>query len=399
MKIDTDPKKIEEFLTRGVENVYPNTDFVRKLLSQGKKIRVYLGIDPTGPVLHIGSAVVLKKLRDLQRLGHEIILLVGDFTATIGDPDKLSVRKPLTRKEVLKNAKNYKEQASRFVKFGFGGGKMVYNSKWLSRMNFEKVLELTSKMTVGQMLKRDMFKKRIAEDRHVYLHEFMYPLMQGYDSVVLNVDGEIGGNDQTFNMLVGRDLMKEMLNKEKFVITTKLIEDPQGAKMGKTTGNMVTFKDQPEDIFGKVMSWTDGMILPAFELATDVSMDEIEKIKQELASGANPRDLKVRLAKEIVTIYHNKEKANWAEENFVNTFKNGGVPENIDEISAGNGGVLSELAVKSGLVKSKGEFRRLVEEGAVSNHETSEKITDPNFKVINTSIFKIGKRRFLKVKI
>jgi len=397
MKIDTDPKKIEDFLTRGVENIYPNKEFVKNLLLSGKKITMYLGMDPTAPTLHIGNFVPVMKLKEFQDLGHQVILLIGDFTATIGDPDKLSVRKPLTRRQVLNNCKLYKKQLSTLIKFGFSGAKLVYNSKWLGKMNFEDVLNLASKMTVDQMLKRDMFQERIKQGRPVYIHEFMYPLMQGYDSVVLKVDGEIGGNDQTFNMLTGRDLMKEMVNKEKFVLTTKLLVDNSGVKMGKTMGNMASITDTAPDMFGKVMSWTDGMILGGFELCTFVPIEEIEKIKQEMAGGVNPRDVKVRLAKEIVAIYHSKEDADKAEENFVKTFKDGGLPEKIDEVMATNGEALSELSVKAGLVKSKGEFRRLVLENAVSNQETGDKITDPNWKVISTAIFKIGKRRFLKV--
>ena len=397
MKIDTDPKKIEEFLTRGVENIYPNVDFLRKKLLSGERMTMYWGIDPTGPAVHIGHAIPLKKLGEFQKLGHQVIFLVGDFTATIGDPDKLSVRKPLTRKEVLSNAKNYKKQASRFLEFGFRGAKFEYNSKWLRKMDFEEVLNLASKMTVDQMLKRDMFQERIKQGRPVYIHEFMYPLMQGYDSIMLNVDGEIGGNDQIFNMLTGRDLVKEVLNKEKFVIATKLLVDPSGIKMGKTMGNMVTLEDAPADMFGKIMSWTDGMILPGFELCTNVSKEEIEKIKGELAGGANPKDVKVRLAKEIVKIYHSTEEADKAEENFEKTFKEGGLPENIDEVTAKNGEALSDISLKAGLVKSKSEFRRLIEEGAVSDATTGEKINDPNATAKEPITLKIGKKRFLKV--
>jgi len=363
----------------------------------GERQTIYWGIDPTGPSIHIGHAIPLRKLAEFQKLGHKIIFLIGDFTATIGDPDKLAVRKPLTRREVLNNARDYKKQASRFINFGWGGAEFRYNSNWLRKMTLEKVLELASKMTVDQMMKRDMFQERVKQGRPVYIHEFMYPLMQGYDSVVLNVDGEIGGNDQIFNMLAGRDLVKEALGKEKFVIATKLLVDPAGVKMGKTMGNMLSLKDTPDEMFGKVMSWTDGMIIPGFELCTNVSLEEIEKMKQEFLSGANPRDIKVRLAKEIVTIYNSKEEANKAEENFVKTFKDGGVPEKIEEVMATNGEALADISVRANTVKSKGEFRRLVLEGAVSNIETNDKITDPNFKVISTSIFKIGKRRFLKV--
>jgi len=399
MKINTDPKKIEEFLTRAVEHIYPNEDFLRKKLLSGERQTIYLGIDPTGPTLHMGHAVVLKKLRDLQNLGHKIILLIGDFTATIGDPDKLSVRKPLTRKEVLVNAKYYKKQASKFLKFGWGGAELRYNSKWLASLSFEELLKLSSHLTYAQTIKRAMFQERMKENRDIYLNEFMYPLMQGYDSVVMDVDGEIGGNDQVYNMLVGRDLLKKIKNKEKFVIGTKLLVDPVGVKMGKTTGNMITMKDDATEIFGKVMSWPDTMILVGFELCTDVSLVEIEKIKQEILAGVNPRDLKIRLAKEIITIYHSREEADKAEQNFIKTFKEGGVPEKTEEVIATNRDLLIDICIKADLVKSKGEFRRLVGEGAVSNQETGDKVTDPNWRVITTAIFKIGKRRFLKVLI
>lgn len=400
MKINTDPKKIEDFLTRGVENIYPNIDYVRKQLLSGKKLTMYLGVDPTGPSLHLGHAIQLKKLSEFQKLGHQVILLIGDFTAMIGDPtDKAATRKQLTRREVLNNCQSYKKQASVFLDFGWGGAKLKYNSKWFDKMNFGDVLNLASRMSVQQMLERDMFKKRMDEGKPIFIHEFMYPLMQGYDSIALGVEGEIGGNDQTFNMLTGRNLVKEISNKEKFVIACKLLTDSSGKKMGKTEGNMITLNDDEFEMFGKIMSSADGLILSSFELCTNVSIEEIEKIKKEIEGGANPRDAKVKLAKEIVAIYHGQEKADKAEQNFFKTFKEGGIPENIDEVVATNGEALSELSVKAGLVKSKGEFRRLVLEGAVSNHETGDKITDPTWKVISTAVFKIGKRRFLKVVI
>jgi len=400
MKIDTDPKKIEEFLERGVENIFPNKEFLKKQLLSGKKLKIYLGIDPTGPTLHMGHAIVLKKLRDFQKLGHKVILLIGDFTAMIGDPtDKSATRKQLTRKEVLNNCKNYKEQASTFIKFGFGGAEFKYNSKWLAKMNFENVLSLSSKITVDQLLKRDMFQKRIEENKPIYLHEFMYPLMQGYDSIALDVDGEIGGNDQMFNMLTGRDLMKEMKGKEKFVITMKLLEDTNGKKMGKTEGNAVSMLDSEYEMFGKVMSWTDGMIMPAFEICTDVYTEEINEIKKQLESGVNPRDIKIRLAKEIVKIYHGEDKANKAEINFINTFRKGELPENILEVKGLIGNLISGTAVVSGVVSSKGEYRRLIEEGAVSDAVSGEKITDPNHKIEKEITLKVGKKRFVKITI
>ena len=202
MKVNTNPEKIEEFLTRGVENIYPNKEFVRKQLLSGKKLKMYMGIDPTGPTLHLGHAIPLKKLAEFQALGHEVILLIGDFTAMIGDPtDKKAARKKLTRNEVLKNCRLYKQQASALLKFGFGGAEIKYNSKWLAKLSFADILELSSNLTFAQNIKRSMFQERIKEDKDIYMNEFMYPLMQGYDSVAMDVDGEVGGNDQMFNML------------------------------------------------------------------------------------------------------------------------------------------------------------------------------------------------------
>lgn len=400
MTINTDPKKIEEFLTRGVEKIYPNKDFVRQRLLSGKKLKIYLGIDPTGPTLHMGHTIPIRKLAEFQKLGHEIILLIGDFTAMIGDPtDKTAARQPLTREQVLNNCKLYKKQASKFLKFGIFGAKLKYNSKWLAKLSFSDLIKLASNITYSQTIKRSMFQERLKNDKDIYLNEFMYPLMQGYDSVVMDVDGEIGGNDQLFNMLVGRDLLKKLKNKEKFVMTMKLLEDVSGKKMGKTEGNMISMSDNEFEIFGKVMSWTDGMILNGFEICTDVIMEDIEKYKKDLESGINPRDIKIILAKEIVKIYHSEEKANKAEQDFIKTFQKGGLPENLEEIKTKNGKLLSELLVENKIVSSKSDFRRLVMEGAVSNAISSDKITDVNYKIYNNITFKIGKKRFIKISL
>lgn len=402
MKINTDPKKIEEILTRSVVNILPTKDLLKNLLLSGKKLRIYCGADATGSKLHLGHSTNFMILEKFRQLGHEVIILFGDFTAKIGDPSgKDTTRKPLTDNEVQKNLKTWEKQISKIIKISrFGNGaRIVRNSHWLSKMNFSDVVKLASNFTVQQMIERDMFQKRIEEKKPIYLHEFFYPLMQGHDSVVLDVDIEIGGNDQTFNMLAGRILQKIARNKEKFVIPTTLLINPKTGKklMNKSEGSAVWLDDTPEEMFGKIMSLSDEAIVPIFIDCTYVSMEEIEKIKQDLVSGANPRDIKVRLAKEIIAIYHDKKEADRAEQNFVKTFKEGGVPEKIDEVSAINGELLSELSVKGEIVKSKSEFRRLVLEGAVSNQETGDKVNDPNFKVISTSIFKVGKRRFLKV--
>ena len=395
-----DESKIETFLNRGVENVFPNKEFVKKNLLSGKKLKIYLGIDPTGPTLHIGHAIPLRKMKELQEMGHEIILLVGDFTAMIGDPtDKSSARKQLTRGEVLENCKNYKKQIGKIISFtGSNPAKFVFNSKWLEKMNFSDVLNLASRVTVDQMLKRDMFEKRSEENKPIYIHEFMYPLMQGYDSVAMDVDGEIGGNDQTFNMLMGRELSKELNNKEKFVLTTKLLADSSGKKMGKTEGNMVTLEDSPNNMFGKVMSWTDGMIISGFELCTDVSVEEIEKNKKDLESGVNPRDIKIKLAKEIVNTFCGKGLGEKAEQDFVNTFSKGGIPEDIEEINVLKDEKIADVLLKAGTVESKGEWRRLVLQGGVSNAETDEKITSPD-EVVRNITLKVGKKRFVRIAV
>jgi len=397
-KIVHDEAKIEEFLNRGIENVYPNKDYLKSLLKKDNQLTIYLGIDPTGPTLHLGHAIVLKKLRDFQKLGHKVILLIGDFTGMIGDPtDKTATRKKLSREEVLNNAKLYKKQAGTFLSFsGSNSAELKYNSKWLANMNFGDVLELASKMTVDQMLKRDMFEKRIQSGKPIYIHEFMYPLMQGYDSVVMNVDGEIGGNDQTFNMLTGRDLMKQMLNKEKFVVTTKLLEDTTGKKMGKTENNMITLSDSSKEMFGKVMSWTDSMIAPGFELCTDVSVSDIEKIKKEIEMGANPKDAKVRLAKEIVSLYHSAKEAEKAEQGFAKTFKDGSMPDEAESLEVKVGENLIDVLVNSKIVASRGEFKRLVDEGAIGE-VGGEKIKGYDATVSKNVNLKIGKKRFVKI--
>ena len=404
MKIDTDPKKIEELLNRSLVNILPSREELKKLLLSGKKLRIYTGADATGAKLHLGHSTNFMILEKFRQLGHKVIILFGDFTAKIGDPtDKGTARKPLTDREVKNNLRNWKKQISKLVKLSwFGNGaKIVRNSWWLSKMSFSDVIRLASNFTVQQMIERDMFQKRLEEKKPIYLHEFLYPLMQGHDSVVLDVDVEIGGNDQTFNMLAGRTLQKAARNKEKFVMPTTLLVNPKTGKklMNKSEGNVIGLDDKPEEMFGKIMSLPDEAILPVFTDCTYISLGEIEKIKQELAAGANPRDFKVRLAKEIVAIYHSKNEADKAEADFVNTFKDGGLPENIDELVVTGGEGLAEISLRANLVKSKGEFRRLVLEGAVSNQATGDKITDPNFKVVTAAIFKIGKRRFLKVVI
>ncbi len=391
-------KQIASLLERGVSNIYPSKEFLANLLKSGKKLKVYLGIDPTGPTLHLGHAINLKKLSEFQKLGHKVILLIGDFTAMIGDPTgKGESRKQLSHKQVLENAKLYKKQASIFLDFkGENKAEIKYNSKWLAKMNFEDVLGLAAKMTVGQMIERDMFQERIKAGKPIYLHEFLYPLMQAQDSVAMDVDGEIGGNDQTFNMLTGRTLTKEVSDKEKFVLTLKLLTDSKGVKMGKTEGNMITLQDSATEMFGKVMSWEDKLILPGLELCTNVPEEEIQIIKQKLDAGVNPKEQKMYLAGKIVEIYYEKLVVK-AKNSFIRTFEEKGTPEDVTTIRINKGEYLKKVLLKNKIVSSGSEFARLIKEGAI--HVGEQKVTDLFFKIDESAVVKVGKRRFIKVEV
>ncbi len=386
---------VKRVLNRGVENIYPNKEFLESLLISDKKLTLYMGIDPTGPDLHLGHAIQLEKMRQFQELGHRIIILIGDFTATIGDPtDKQAIRKPLTKKEVLINAKGYKKQINLILK----KYTLKYNSKWFKKMKFADILSLASNFTVQQLLERDMFSKRIKEGKPVGLHELMYPTMQAYDSVIMNIDGEVGGNDQTFNMLAGRTLMKSLLKKEKFVLTLKLLTDSQGKKMGKTENNMITLNDSYQEMFGKVMSWTDDMIITGFELCTKISLEKINIFNKELKSGENPKNLKVLLAKEIVKTYHSEKKANKAEQEFTKIFSNKGRPDKIKEYTLKSKKINPiELLREINFVSSNSEARRLIEGGGFKINDKKIISWKNDLKLKTGDIARAGKRRFIKI--
>ena len=394
---DTNPQKIEEFLIRGVENVYPNREELEKALLSGKKLKIYLGIDPTGK-LHIGHAGPLLKLRQLQDLGHEIIVLIGDFTATIGDPTgKSKTRKSLARKEVLANAKDYKKLIGKILDLRKSNVKFLHNEKWTNRLKPFDLLSLASNFTVSRLLERDMFQERIKAGEDISVEEFLYPILQAYDSVAMDVDMEIGGNDQMFNMLAGRTLMKKMNNKEKFVLTTKLLTDPTGKKMGKTEGNMINLDDKPSDMFGKIMSWPDELIGLGFELCTKVPVNEVEEIKK-----MNPRDQKARLAQEIVKMYHGQKEAKKAEEEFNKIFRDKDLPSDIPVFKTDKVNYfISDLLFDTKLASSKNEAKRLVEGGGVEilDGDKKERIIDWK-KEINLKdgfIIKVGSRKFVKI--
>lgn len=394
----TKDEQLTILLTKGVESILPSKDFLANLLIKDKKLTIYCGFDPTAPTLHIGHTILLRKLRQFQDLGHRVIFLIGDFTARIGDPtDKTATRKQLTEKEVKSNLGLYKKQASLFIRFsGKNKAEIKFNADWLRKLKLADIISLASNITVDQMLKRDMFVRRTQEEKPIYLHEFFYPLMQGYDSVAMDVDGEVGGNDQLFNMMMGRTLLKTLKNKEKFVITMQLLEDGTGKKMGKSEGNMVSLIDTPQDMYGKIMSWPDGLILPAFELCTDYSPQQLQKIKEDLECGNNPRDIKMHLAYEITRLCTSDSEAKKAQDFFVGAFQKKEIPNDVKEVSGGK--PLIEIFIEKNILSSNGEARRLADVGAITHLDTNRILSFEEIKKIpEKGTYKVGKNRFIKI--
>ena len=393
-------QKVDEILDRGIlVEFLPTKEEFRKKLLAGEKLRFYIGADPTAKALHLGHAQNLMVLEDFRKLGHEVIFLIGDFTGMIGDPsDKSSARVKQTREGVQENFKNWKEQVKNILNFDDKENPVLikYNSEWLGKLNFADVLELASNFTVQQMLERDMFDKRMKEGRPIYIHEFMYPLMQGYDSVAMDVDVELCGTDQIFNALAGRTLMQKLKNKDKMVIATKLIADEKtGMLMSKSNGTGVFLDLDANNLFGAIMSQPDGMIKPLAVGCTRITLSEIE----ELMKLENPRDAKIRLAWEIVKIYHGKDEAEKAQEYFTNTFSKKELPEDIKEMLASEGEGILDFMVKVGFATSKGDARRKIEQGGVSIE--GEKINEINTVLMKDGfdgkILKVGKINFVKI--
>jgi len=401
VKIITNPLKIEEVLSRGVEKIYPSFKDLEKIMLSGKRLRLYCGYDPTAPTLHIGHMVTLKKLAQFQTLGHEVIMLIGDFTGMIGDPtEKIGTRKKLSREEVLRNSKNYKKLTGKILKFsGLNPCRLLYNSKWLDSLSFTDLIKLASNFTVQQMIIRYMFQERIRKEKPIYLHEFLYPLAQAYDSVAMDVDLEIGGKDQAFNMLCGRDLMKVLKNKEKFVLATKLLITPEGKKMGKTEGNLIPMDENPKEMYGKIMSWPDSLITIGFELCTDLPMEEITEISNQIKKRRlNPREAKAKLAREIVTICRDKRAAQKAEEEFNRVFKEEKLPSRIPEIKIREKALnILDLLVKIELASSKSEAKRLILQKGV---KINNQVQDDWQKIIEIKkgiVIQVGKRKFIRL--
>lgn len=398
MKINTNPKKIEELLTRGIEEIIEKESLVKKLKS-GKQLRIKFGVDPTATKLHLGNAVVLWKLKEFQELGHIIIFIVGDFTAQIGDPsDKETMRQPLTKKEIEENMKTYKEQICRILELK--KTEFIHNSDWLSKINFQEIiLKLANQFTVAQILERENFSKRYQAQKPIGLHEFLYPLMQGYDSMKIKSDLEIGGTDQKFNMLAGRNIQRAYNQKPQDIITMALLPGTDGRKMSKSYGNTIAITDAPNDMYGKIMSIPDELIINYFELCSRLPLKKTEKIKQNLKNKKiNPRDAKAELAKEIVSLYHGKFTSQKAEKEFNRIFKKKELPSKIPTISIAekNIGIL-DLLVKTKLAVSKSDAQRLIKQKGVKIGDKIQENWRENIPIKNGVIIQVGKRKFIKI--
>ena len=399
-KISTDKTLIKKFLTRGVTNIYPSHDALEEKLMSGERLRAYQGFDPTGPYLHVGHAMGIRALRILQQLGHEVIFLIGDYTAKVGDPDKDTARKILTDEQIEKNREGWKEQASQLIEFeGDNPVQFKRNYDWLSKLGLGDLIKLMSHTTVQQMLERDLFDKRMKEGDPIGVQELIYPLMQGYDGVMMEVDMEIGGTDQIFNMLVGRNLSKAYLGKEKFVRANTLMEAPDARTMSKTKGNGINLSDSAEEMYGKAMSYSDEYIVKGLELLTEVPMEEISEIEREIAGGENPMKFKKKMALEIVGMVKGEAEARKAEGWFETTVQRREISdENAAAVDKkGETTLLAFLKEVSADKHSGGEIKRNIEQGGVEVN--GQKITNPmeviDFKSGDT--VKLGKREFYKV--
>jgi tyrosyl-tRNA synthetase len=388
-----------KIIAKGAAEVINIEDLERKLIEAQKENRgliVKLGLDPSAPDIHLGHAVVLRKMKQIQDLGHKVIIIIGDFTGMIGDPTgKSKTRKQLTSEEVLENAKTYEKQIFKIL--DKSKTELRFNSEWLSKLNFKEVIELAGKYTVARMLEREDFKNRFNNQLSIGIHEFFYPLMQGFDSVEINADIEFGGTDQRFNVLMGRTLQKDYGKEPQVALFMPLLEGIDGVeKMSKSLGNYIGINESAKDIYVKTMQVPDNLIIKYFELATDIHPDQIEKIKTELDSGVNPRDIKMRLAKEITNLYQGEANAQLAEEHFKSLFQKNEIPEDIPEFIISGHEALLEIITNSDLAQSKSEARRLIVQGGVKVN--GKKITDTaKCEFNNKDIVQVGKRKFMRL--
>ncbi len=395
-KILTDPEKIEEILTRGVAEVI-DKDHLRTRLLSGEQLRIKLGIDPTSPNIHIGRGVVLHKLADFQKLGHQVVFIVGDFTGEIGDTsDKESERPMLTKETIQENLKTYVEQAGKIL--DLEKAEIRYNSEWLEKLTFAEIGKLADAFSLAEFNARENIKKRLDTGKRVSLREMLYPLMQGYDSIAVEADVELGGTDQRFNLLAGRHIQPMYNQEPQDILMMNLILGTDGRKMSSSWGNTINVTDEPNDMFGKIMSVPDELIVTYLEHGTRVPMAEIKNWEEKIKAGENPRDAKIFLAKALVALYHSAEVAEVAEAYFVNTFSKGEIPEDVEELAVEDGALLVEVLVRAALATSNSDARRKIEQGGVSID--GEKITDVNATVSSdhtNKILKVGKKDFRKI--
>jgi len=390
-----------DLIKRGVDEILLEAELVDKL-KQGRPLRIKAGFDPTAPDLHLGHTVLINKLRQFQELGHEILFLIGDFTGMIGDPTgKTATRPPLTQAEVHENAKTYQQQIFRIL--DREKTKVVFNSEWMGRKNSADMIKLAASSTVARMLERDDFSKRYSSGQAIAIHEFLYPLIQGYDSVELRADVELGGTDQKFNLLMGRQLQEQHGQKPQVVLTMPILEGLDGVqKMSKSLNNYIGIADKPRDMFGKIMSISDELMWRYFELLSFRPMAEIEGFRQEMAAGKNPRDIKFLLAEEIIARFHSHEAATAARQAFIDQFAKGAIPDDIPEhaLETGNEGyAIANLLKDTGLCSSTTDAMRMIQQGAV--RIDGDRVDDKSLRVMKgtNAVFQVGKRRFAKVSV
>ncbi|MFC3022496.1 tyrosine--tRNA ligase [Vibrio zhugei] len=384
-------------LKRGVAELIPEDELIAKL-KENRPLRIKLGADPTAPDIHLGHTVILNKLRAFQELGHEVTFLIGDFTGMVGDPTgKNTTRPPLTREDVMRNAETYKTQVFKIL--DPEKTTIQFNSEWLSKLGAEGMIRLGSHQTVARMLERDDFKKRYASGQAIAIHEFMYPLLQGYDSVAMETDVELGGTDQRFNLLMGRELQKANGQTPQVVMMLPLLVGLDGEKkMSKSANNYIGIDDAPSDMFGKIMSISDVLMWDYYELLSFRPLEEVEQFKADIEAGKNPRDIKILLAKEIIARFHSEADADAAEQEFINRFQKGAMPDEMPEFELAEGMAIANVLKEAGLVNSTSDAMRMVRQGAVKCD--GEKVADTKWvPETGTAVYQVGKRKFARITI
>ncbi len=394
-------KEALKLINRGTDEILTESD-LKKKLDSGKQLIIKAGFDPTAPDLHLGHTVLLNKLRNFQDLGHRVVFLIGDFTGRIGDPSGTNKTRPtLDAKDLEENAKTYEKQVFKILKKDLTD--VRFNSEWCEKLGADGLIRLAAKYNVARMLERDDFSKRFSENKSIAIHEFLYPLVQGYDSVALKADVELGGTDQKFNLLVGRELQRDYDQEPQVVITVPILEGLDGVKkMSKSLNNYVAIDEEPDEMFGKIMSISDDLMWRWFELLSFMSEEEINSLKKEMQDGKNPRDIKFILAEEIVDRFHKDGDGQKCKESFLNRFQKGQIPENVDLVKVNIDGesiLLVNLLKETNMIASVSEGNRLIKQGGIKVN--SEKVNDPKFEIsVNSeNLYQVGKRRFLKIKI